>query len=141
MGVPLPVVLDIPPDIAAGLAEKLLGRNGSVVRDLARHIVKHPSEAGQPESADPGEDNLSRAEESGESGARTLSVAGVAVAGAGISGVVAQAMRSRGRVKALNRSLSAYLLAAKDGTLTVEHIDQLIADLDAARGSRRPTRF
>lgn len=44
MGVPVQVVLDVPPDIAAGIANGTYVRTGGVIRDPAGHIVKHLKE-------------------------------------------------------------------------------------------------
>ena len=50
MGVPVQVVLDVPPDIAVGLASGALVRVGGVVRDAnTGQIVKHLGEVRLPD--------------------------------------------------------------------------------------------
>lgn len=135
MGVPVQVVLDVPPDIAAGLASGALTRVGGVVRDAKTgQIVKHLGEGRLPaKEATKGVRAIAQ---------RALNTTGGKV-GVGIVVVKAVAVggkaavdwwNSRRRAKDLNMALNAYLDAAKAGQMTVERIDSLSAAIEAARG-------
>ena len=135
MGVPVQVVLDVPPDIAAGLASGALTRVGGVVRDAKTgQIVKHLGEGRLPaKEATKGVRAIAQ---------RALNTTGGKV-GVGIVVVKAVAVggkaavdwwNSRRRAKDLNMALNAYLDAAKAGRMTVERIDSLSAAIEAARG-------
>lgn len=136
MGVPVKVVLDVPPDIAAELATETLVRVGSVVRDAANgQIVTHLKEARLPaKEAANGVAHIAQ---------QFLSTTGVKI-GVGIlvAGTVATvgtftvgSWINRRRAKALNAALKAYLEAAQVGEVTVEVIDNLSGAINAANGS------
>ena len=137
MGVPVQVVLDVPPDIAAGLASGALVRVGGVVRDAnTGQIVKHLGEVRLPdkEAAKAARAIAQRALNAtrGKVGAGIVVVGAVAVA---VGGKVAfDWWNSHCRAKDLNMALNAYLDAAKAGQMTVERIDSLSAAIEAARG-------
>jgi hypothetical protein len=131
MGVPVQVVLDVPPDIAAGIVKGVLVRVGGVVRSAETgKIVKHLAEGrlSDKEAAN-GVANVAQ---------RVLSTTrgkiGVGIVAA--SGVFAVGwwINNRHRTKALNAALKAYLDAAKAGDMTVEQIDALSSAIKAARG-------
>ena len=137
MGVPVQVVLDVPPDIAAGLASGALVRVGGVVRDAnTGQIVKHLGEVRLPdkEAAKAARAIAQRALNAtrGKVGAGIVVVGAVAVAVGGKAAV--DWWNSRRRAKDLNMALNAYLDAAKAGQMTVERIDSLSAAIEAARG-------
>ena len=137
MGVPVQVVLDVPPDIAAGLASGALVRVGGVVRDAnTGQIVKHLGEVRLPdkEAAKAARAIAQRALNAtrGKVGAGIVVVGAVAVA---VGGKVAfDWWNSHCRAKDLNMALNAYLDAAKAGQMTVGRIDSLSAAIEAARG-------
>ena len=137
MGVPVQVVLDVPPDIAVGLASGALVRVGGVVRDAnTGQIVKHLGEVRLPdkEAAKAVRAIAQRALNAtrGKVGAGIVVVGAVAVA---VGGKVAFGWwNSHCRAKDLNMALNAYLDAAKAGQMTVERIDSLSAAIEAARG-------
>lgn len=128
-------MLDVPPDIATGLASGDLVRVGGVVRDAKTgQIVKHLGEGRLPaKEATKGVRAIAQ---------RALNTTGGKV-GVGIVVVKAVAVggkaavdwwNSRRRAKDLNMALNAYLDAAKAGQMTVERIDSLSAAIEAARG-------
>ena len=144
MGVPVQVGLDVPPDIAAGLASGALVRVGGVVRDAnTGQIVKHLGEVRLPdkEAAKAARAIAQRALNAtrGKVGAGIVVVGAVAVA---VGGKVAfdwwnshcRAKDLNCRAKDLNMALNAYLDAAKAGQMTVGRIDSLSAAIEAARG-------
>ena len=137
MGVPVQVVLDVPPDIAARLASGDLVRVGGVVRDAKTgQIVKHLGEVRLPdkEAAKAVRAIAQRALNAtrGKVSAGIVVVGAVAVA---VGGKVAFGWwNSHCRAKDLNMALNAYLDAAKAGQMTVERIDSLSAAIEAARG-------
>ena len=137
MGVPVQVVLDVPPDIAVGIASGALVRVGGVVRDAnTGQIVKHLGEVRLPdkEAAKAARAIAQRALNAtrGKVGAGIVVVGAVAVA---VGGKVAfDWWNSRRRAKDLNMALNAYLDAAKAGQMTVGRIDSLSAAIEAARG-------
>ena len=135
MGVPVQVVLDVPPDIAAGLASGALVRVGGVVRDAnTGQIVKHLGEVRLPdkEAAKAARAIAQRALNTtgGKVGVGIVVVKAVAVGGK----AAVDWWNSRRRAKDLNVALNAYLDAAKAGQMTVERIDSLSAAIEAARG-------
>ena len=142
MGVPVQVVLDVPPDIAAGLASGALVRVGGVVRDAnTGQIVKHLGEVRLPdkEAAKAARAIAQRA----LNATRGKVSAGIVVVGAvAVVGKVAfdwwnshcRAKDLNCRAKDLNMALNAYLDAAKAGQMTVGRIDSLSAAIEAARG-------
>ena len=137
MGVPVQVVLDVPPDIAVGLASGALVRVGGVVRDAnTGQIVKHLGEVRLPdkEAAKAVRAIAQRALNAtrGKVGAGIVVVGAVVVA---VGGKVAFGWwNSHCRAKDLNMALNAYLDAAKAGQMTVGRIDSLSAAIEAARG-------
>jgi len=137
MGVPVQVVLDVPPDIAVGLASGALVRVGGVVRDAnTGQIVKHLGEVRLPdkEAAKAVRAIAQRALNAtrGKVGAGIVVVGAVAVA---VGGKVAFGWwNSHCRAKDLSMALNAYLDAAKAGQMTVGRIDSLSAAIEAARG-------
>ena len=137
MGVPVQVVLDVPPDIAVGIASGALVRVGSVVRDAnTGQIVKHLGEVRLPdkEAAKAVRAIAQRALNAtrGKVSAGIVVVGAVAVA---VGGKVAFGWwNSHCRAKDLNMALNAYLDAAKAGQMTVGRIDSLSAAIEAARG-------
>ena len=137
MGVPVQVVLDVPPDIAVGIASGVLVRVGGVVRDAnTGQIVKHLGEVRLPdkEAAKAVRAIAQRALNAtrGKVSAGIVVVGAVAVA---VGGKVAFGWwNSHCRAKDLNMALNAYLDAAKAGQMTVERIDSLSAAIEAARG-------
>ena len=137
MGVPVQVVLDVPPDIAVGLASGALVRVGGVVRDAnTGQIVKHLGEVILPdkEAAKAVRAIAQRALNAtrGKVGAGIVVVGAVVVA---VGGKVAFGWwNSHCRAKDLNMALNAYLDAAKAGQMTVGRIDSLSAAIEAARG-------
>ena len=137
MGVPVQVVLDVPPDIAVGIASGALVRVGGVVRDAnTGQIVKHLGEVRLPdkEAAKAVRAIAQRALNAtrGKVSAGIVVVGAVAVA---VGGKVAFGWwNSHCRAKDLNMALNAYLDAAKAGQMTVGRIDSLSAAIEAARG-------
>ena len=137
MGVPVQVVLDVPPDIAVGIASGVLVRVGGVVRDAnTGQIVKHLGEVRLPdkEAAKAVRAIAQRALNAtrGKVSAGIVVVGAVAVA---VGGKVAFGWwNSHCRAKDLNMALNAYLDAAKAGQMTVGRIDSLSAAIEAARG-------
>lgn len=135
MGVPVQVVLDVPPDIAAGLASGDLVRVGGVVRDAKTgQIVKHLGEGRLP-AKETAKDVRAIAQRAlnttgGKVGVGIIVVKAVAVGGK----AAVDWWNSRRRAKDLNMALNAYLDAAKAGQMTVERIDSLSAAIEAARG-------
>ena len=134
MGVPIDITLEVPADIAEGLANGTLVRYGSMVRDLAGRVVKNLAEIGQ----EPGKE-LEKAGVKAIKKAFTKSdglvFIGVAVGAAALTGVGVVAVKwekSRRAAEALNTSLAAYLDAASRGRLTINEVDRLVADLDHA---------
>lgn len=135
MGVPVQVVLDVPPDIAAGLAKGALVRVGGVVRSAETgKIVKHLAERRlRNKEAANGFANVAQ---------RVLSTtrgkigAGIFVGGAVAAGGAFAVGRwiNRRRTKVLNVALEAYLDAAKAGEMTVKQIDALSSAIETARG-------
>mgnify|MGYP000073908844 CR=1 FL=1 len=131
MGVPVQVVLDVPPDIAAGIVKGVLVRVGGVVRSAETgKIVKHLAEGrlSDKEAAN-GVANVAQ---------RVLSTTrgkiGVGIVAASSVFAVGWWINNRHRTKALNAALKAYLDAAKAGDMTVEQIDALSSAIKAARG-------
>lgn len=123
----VPVNLDVPDAIAKAIASGALSRAGSVVRDASGRIVKHLSETSDGASHDLAEmrsDGLNLL-------APALIAMGVTIAGV----VVVKTVMSSPRVQALKSSTHACQSASRDGTLTVAHIDRLLADLDAIERS------
>jgi hypothetical protein len=137
MGVPVQVVLDVPPDIAVGIASGALVRVGGVVRDAnTGQIVKHLGEVRLPDKeaarAVPVIAQRALNATRGKVGAGIVVVGAVAVA---VGGKVAFGWwNSHCRAKDLNMALNAYLDAAKAGQMTVGRIDSLSAAIEAARG-------
>ena len=138
MGVPVQVVLDVPPDIAVGIASGALVRVGGVVRDAnTGQIVKHLGEVRLPDKeaarAVPVIAQRALNATRGKVGAGIVVVGAVAVA---VGGKVAFGWwNSHCRAKDLNMALNAYLDAAKAGQMTVGRIDSLSAAIEAARGA------
>ena len=137
-GVPVQVVLDIPPDIYVGIESGELVRVGSVVRNAATGaIVKHLEEGRFPakETANGVASVVRRFR--GSTGGKIV-VASLVVPAIGLvvmgGKVVADKWSKRRCTKALNEALAAYLDAAKVGKMTVEQIDALSSAIEAARG-------
>ena len=138
-GVPVQVVLDIPPDIYAGLANETLFRVGSVVRNAATGaIVKHLEEGRFP-AKETANGVASVVQRFRSSTGGKIAVASLIVPAIGLvvmgGKVVADKWSKRRCTKALNEALAAYLDAAKVGKMTVEQIDALSSAIEAARGS------
>jgi hypothetical protein len=137
MGVPVQVVLDVPPDIAAGLASGALVRIGGVVRNAATgKIVKHLGEGRLPakEKVTNGIANVAQ-RVWGSTGGKTavaISALGLLVVG---GTVAAERWDNRRRTKALNAALKAYLDLAEAGEMTVGQIDALSSAIESARGA------
>lgn len=132
MGVPVQVVLDVPPDIAAGIANGTNVRTGGVIRDPAGHIVKHLKET----SVLP-EQEVGRLAAAARSVWRSTSGKVIVFAGALTLAAtlvfVRDRMKSKCLVDDLNASLSSYIEAAQRAELTVEHIDGLSGAVERAR--------
>jgi len=135
MGVPVQVVLDIPPDIADGLAKGSLVRVGGVVRSATTgKIVKHLGEGRLPEKGTANSvANIAR-RVWGSTGGRAVVVLSAVGLVAVVGKVAADKRSSRRLTKSLNAVLEAYLDAAKAGEMTVEQIDALSSAIEAARG-------
>ena len=135
MGVPVQVVLDVPPDIAARLANGDLVRVGGVVRDAKTgQIVKHLGEGRLP-AKETAKDVRAIAQRALNATRRKVGVGIVVVRAVAVgSRVAVDWWNSRRRAKDLNTALNAYLDAAKAGQMTVERIDSLSAAIEAARG-------
>lgn len=135
MGVPVQVVLDVPQDIATGIASGALVRVGSVVRSVKTgKIVKHLGEGRLPDKE--AVNRVANVAQSvwGSKGGKVavvLSAVGLVMWG---GRVAADKLINRRRTKALNAALEAYLDAAKAGEMTVEQIDALSSAIEAARG-------
>ncbi|MEU2051943.1 hypothetical protein [Streptomyces bungoensis] len=128
---------DPAPFIQAGLNSGIFTRDGGVIRDRLGKIVAHLVDAPAPAMRHM---TVSRAGVS-------LSWPGVIVTAAALSVVTvgaraALALRKREPagtrevppcVAQFNRSLSSYLDAVSDGTVDVDIIDQVIADLDVVK--------
>ena len=136
-GVPVQVVLDIPPDIYVGIESGELVRVGSVVRNAATGaIVKHLEEGRFPakETANGVASVAQRVWSSKEGKIAVVRLIGVAlgvVVAAG--GIVANKRSDQRRSETLNAALIAYLNAAETGEVTVEQ-DALSSAIEAARG-------
>ena len=126
--------LDVPPDIASGLASGALTRVGGVVRDAKTgQIVKHLGEGRLPaKEATKGVRAIAQRalNTTGKVGVGIVVVKAVAVGGK----AAVDWWNSRRRAKDLNMALNAYLDAAKAGQMTVERIDSLSAAIEAAHG-------
>ena len=135
MGVPVQVVLDVPPDIAARLASGDLVRVGGVVRDAKTgQIVKHLGEGRLP-AKETAKDVRAIAQRALNATRGKVGVGIVVVKAVAVGGKAAvDWWNSRRRAKDLNMALNAYLDAAKAGQMTVERIDSLSAAIEAARG-------
>ena len=136
MGVPVQVVLDVPPDIAAGIVKGALVRVGGVVRSAETgKIVKHLAEGRLSDNeAANGVANVAQRVLSttrGKIGVGIFVCGAVAASGAF---AVDWWINNRHRTKALNAALEAYLDPAKAGDMTVEQIDALSSAIKAARG-------
>lgn len=136
MGVPIQVVLDVPPDIAAGLASGTLVRVGGVVRNATTGaIVKHLGEGRLPaKEAANSVANVARrvlGTTRGKIGVGILVVGAVGTVGT----FTVDRWINRRRDKALNAALKAYIDAAQAGGLTVQVIDNLSGAIKAANGS------
>lgn len=134
MGVPVQVVLDVPPDIAAGLVKGALVRVGGVVRSAETgKIVKHLAEGRL--SDDEAANGVANVAQQVLSTTRGKIGVGIFVCGAvAVCGAFAVGWINQSRTKALNAALKAYLNAAKAGDMTVEQIDTLYSAIKAARG-------
>lgn len=134
-GVPIPVMLDIPPDIYARIESGELVREGGVVRSAATMaIVKHLKEGSF--STKEVVNSVAQCVWSSKEGkiavVRLIGVAlGVVVAAGEI---VANQWSDQRRSETLNAALIAYLNAAETGEVTVEQIDALSSAIEAARG-------
>lgn len=135
MGVPVQVVLDVPPDIAARLASGDLVRVGGVVRDAKTgQIVKHLGEGGLP-AKETAKDVRAIAQRALNATRGKVGVGIVVVKAVAVGGKAAvDWWNIRRRAKDLNTALNAYLDAAKAGQMTVERIDSLSAAIEAVRG-------
>lgn len=135
MGVPVQVVLDVPPDIAARLASGDLVRVGGVVRDAKTgQIVKHLGEGRLP-AKETAKDVRAIAQRALNATRGKVGVGFVVVKAVAVGGKAAvDWWNSCRRAKDLNVALNAYLDAAKAGQMTVERIDSLSAAIEAARG-------
>jgi hypothetical protein len=135
MGVPVQVVLDVPPDIAARLASGDLVRVGGVVRDAKTgQIVKHLGEGRLP-AKETAKDVRAIAQRALNATRGKVGVGIVVVKAVAVGGKAAvDWWNSCRRAKDLNVALNAYLDAAKAGQMTVERIDSLSAAIEAARG-------
>jgi hypothetical protein len=135
MGVPVQVVLDVPPDIAARLASGDLVRVGGVVRDAKTgQIVKHLGEGRLP-AKETAKDVRAIAQRALNATRGKVGVGIVVVKAVAVGGKAAvDWWNSCRRAKDLNMALNAYLDAAKAGQMTVERIDSLSAAIEAARG-------
>ncbi len=135
MGNLVQVVLDIPPDIAAGLESGAFVRVGGVVRNATTgKIVKHLGEGRFPaKDATNGVANIAQRIWSSAGGRTAVAffVVGLVV---GSGKVAAGKWTGRRLIKSLNAALEAYLDAAKAGEMTVEEIDALSSAIEAARG-------
>ncbi|WP_406708906.1 hypothetical protein QEV61_05400 [Trueperella pyogenes] len=136
MGVPMQVVLDVPPDIYTGLASGALVRVGGVVRNAKTGaIVKHLGEGRLPakEAANSVANVAQRvwASPAGKAGVVVVAAVGLVMSGK----VVADKWANRRHDKALNAALKAYLNAAQAGEMTVEVIDNLSGAIKSANGS------
>ncbi|WP_315583097.1 hypothetical protein [Actinomyces viscosus] len=135
MGVPVQVVLDVPLDIAAGLASGTLVRVGGVVRNAKTGtIVKHLGEGRLP--AKEAANGVPKVAQRVLSTTRGKIGAGILVCGAVAAGGTFAVgwWINRRRTKELNAALEAYLDAAKAGEMSVEQIDALSSAIEAARG-------
>lgn len=135
MGVPVQVVLDVPPDIAARLASGDLVRVGGVVRDAKTgQIVKHLGEGRLP-AKETAKDVRAIAQRALNATRGKVGVGIVVVKAVAVGGKAAvDWWNSCRRAKDLNVALNAYLDAAKAGQMAVERIDSLSAAIEAARG-------
>ena len=135
VGVPVQVVLDVPKDIAAGLASGELVRVGGVVRSATTGaIVKHLREVRIPDKKTLNGVTEVAQRVSGSTRGKVvllLCLVGTFVVG----GKVAAGQRSNRRhAGVLNAALTRYLAAAEAGVMTVEHVDVLTSAIEAARG-------
>ncbi|MFW0161683.1 hypothetical protein [Actinomyces sp. SKVG-SVH-4(1)] len=129
MSVPVQVVLDVPADIAIGIANGTLVRVGSVVRDGAGHIVKHLSEAGPRPDGD-----LVRVGEVARSLSRSKLGKTIVVGGVLLVGLFAvKSWKRRRCLDSLNASLYSYLSAVQEGELTVKQIDDLSDNIEQVK--------
>ena len=134
MGVPVQVVLDVPLDIAAGLASGTLVRVGGVVRNAKTGtIVKHLGEGRLP--AKEAANGVPKVAQRVLSTTRGKIGAGILVCGAVAAGGTFAVgwWINRRRTKELNAALEAYLDAAKAGERSVEQIDALSSAIEAEK--------
>lgn len=134
-GVPIPVMLDSPPDIYVGIESGELVREGGVVRNAATGaIVKHLEE-GSFSIKEVVNSVAQRVWSSKEGKIAVVSLIGVALGGVVAAGeIVANKRSDQRRSETLNAALIAYLNAAETGEVTVEQIDALSSAIEAARG-------
>lgn len=136
MGVPVQVALDIPPDIAPGLASGTLVRVGGVVRNATTGaIVKHLEEVRLP--ANKAANSLVNVAQRAWASPVGKAAGAVGVVGALAMGgkIAADKWSSRRLTQRLNVALKAYLDAAQAGEVTVQVIDDLSGAIKAANGS------
>ena len=136
MGVPVQVVLDVPPHIAAGLASGTLVRVGGVVRNATTGaIVKHLEEGRLP--AKEAANSVANVAQRVWASPVGKAAGAVVVAGGLVMGgkIAADKWSSRRLTKALNVALKAYLDAAQAGEVTIQVIDNLSGAIKAANGS------
>jgi hypothetical protein len=141
----LPVDFEVPTEIAAKIATGTLKLFGGVVRDLNGQIVMHLKEAGPPEAEEVAEKAVAVAKKLTDKLDLTdpkFVVGAVIVGAATICGILYFVTRKPKQpakpqvpevpewVKEYNASLTEYLRAIQEATLTVVAIDRLIAALD-----------
>ena len=134
-GVPVQVVLDIPPDIYVGIESGELVRVGSVVRNAATMvIVKHLKERSF-STREVVNSVAQRIWSSKEGKNAVVGLIGVALGVVVAAGEIVANKRSDQRhSETLNAALITYLNAVETGEVTVEQIDALSSAIEAARG-------
>lgn len=129
--------LYIPPEIDARLMSGDLLRSGSVVRDLAGHIIKHLDEVPVPGNSREAMERIAASLKYPWAIAATA--LGAAVVVGGVAALVTWKRERSGKselpelLEKYNASFVAYLEAVRDGKLDAGIIDQLISDLDAVK--------
>lgn len=134
----VPIYVDIPDDILAGLVTGDLMRFGTVVRD-SKEIIAHLPEVDRLPEAD--ESLASTAHGSALGNEKLLiglGIAAVAAAGTALTFyLIKRRRRSKSEiptcVASYNASLVAYLAAVQDGTLDAGLVDRMISALEAVK--------
>ncbi len=141
------VTLDVPKEIALGLASGEYIQYGGVVRDAAGHIVKHLEPVNVSNDANRAmqvaAQAIQLAKENKKTAIGVLAVAGVAAAGGAVYAGVTHLQHKkeeRARKTAMddfNAAFSEYLKALGNSELTVEKIDELENAISALSGSEK----